>query len=429
MGDLFDKCFAWKDYDSARAAGLYPYFNAIDETSGTEVTIGGRRLLMAGSNNYLGLTADPRVKKAAIDAVERFGSSASGSRFLNGTLRLHEELEEKLAEFFGKEAALVYATGFQTNQGAIAPLLGRDDVAFVDRGDHASILDGVELGLGDRKRFRHNDMADLARQLAAAGGYRGKLVVVDGVFSMEGDLSPLSELVPLAKTHGARVMVDDAHGVGVLGANGRGTCEHFGVEADVDLVMTTFSKSLASLGGVIAGPRKVMEWIKHRSRSLIFSAAMTPAAAGACLRSLEIVRTEPERRERLRVIADRMRAAFREMGFDTGASATPIISLVVGDDVRTFLFWRRLYEEGLFTNPVISPATAPGQQLIRTSYMATHTDAQLDRILQIVRRVGTELELIGPRAHKNPLGRMWGRGNAPEEERAAAPRLRNGAGS
>lgn len=420
MADLFDKCVQWKDYDSAREAGLYPYFNPIEETTGTEVVIGGRRLIMVGSNNYLGLTSDPRVKEAAIDAVKRYGSSCSGSRFLNGTLRLHEELEERLADFLRKEAAIVYSTGFQANQGAIAPLLGRDDLAFVDRGDHASILDGVALGLGERKRFRHNDVKDLERLLRDASAHKGgKLVVVDGVFSMEGDLSPLPQVAALAKANGARLMVDDAHGVGVLGENGRGTCEHFGVEDQVDLVMTTFSKSLASLGGVIAGPRKVMEWVKHRSRALIFSAAMTPAATGACLQSLEIVKSEPERRVRLRKIAARMRGAFREMGFDTGTSETPVIPLIVGDDVRTFLFWRELYEAGLFTNPVISPATPPGQQLIRTSYMATHTDAQLDRVLEVVHAVGTKLELIGPNAHKRPLGRMWGRGNAPEE---AAPR-------
>lgn len=421
MADLFEKCFQWKDYDSAREAGLYPYFNPIEETSGTEVVIGGRRLLMVGSNNYLGLTSDARVKEAAIDAVKRFGTSCSGSRFLSGTLRLHEELEERLAAFLKKEAALVYSTGFQTNQGTIAPLLGRDDMVFIDRGDHASILDGVDLGAGERKRFRHNDMADLERVLCAAKDEArkgGKLVVVDGVFSMEGDVSPLPRVVELAKKFGARLMVDDAHGVGVLGANGRGTCEHFGVESEVDLVMTTFSKSFASLGGVIAGPKKVMEWVKHRSRALIFSAAMTPAAVGACLKSLEIMQTEPERRERLRAITTRMRTSFREMGFDTGTSETPIIPLIVGDDVRTFLFWRSLYDAGLFTNPVISPATPPGQQLIRTSYMATHTDAQLDRVLEVVHKVGTELELIGPKAHKRPLGRMWGRGNAPEEERA-----------
>jgi len=420
MADLFEKCVQWKDYDSAREAGLYPYFNPIQETTGTEVVIGGKTLLMVGSNNYLGLTTDPRVKEAAIEAVKRFGTSCSGSRFLSGTLRLHEELEEKLAAFLKKESALVYSTGFQTNQGTIAPLLGRDDRVFIDRGDHASILDGVDLGAGERKRFRHNDMADLERVLTAAGTGRkgGKLIVVDGVFSMEGDLSPLPKVAELAKTFGARLMVDDAHGVGVLGANGRGTCEHFGVEDKVDLVMTTFSKSFASLGGVIAGPKKVMEWVKHRSRALIFSAAMTPAAVGACLKSLEIIQTEPERRARLHAITTRMRTAFREMGFDTGTSESPIIPLIVGDDIRTFLFWRGLYDAGLFANPVISPATAPGQQLIRTSYMATHTDAQLDRVLEIVRKVGTELELIGPNAHKRPLGRMWGRGNSPEEERA-----------
>ena len=409
MGDLFEKCFRWKDYESARDAGLYPYFQPIEETAGTEVVIGGRRLIMIGSNNYLGLTTDPRVKEAAIDAVRRFGSSCSGSRFLNGTLRLHEELEERLAAFFRKDAAIAYSTGFQTNQGTIAPLVGRGDVVFVDRADHASILDGVGLGGGSMTRFRHNDVRDLERLLASCTSEGGRLVVVDGVFSMEGDLSPLPQVAALAKAHGARLMVDDAHGAGVLGENGRGTCEHFGVEDDVDLVMTTFSKSFASLGGVIAGPRKVIDWVKHRSRALIFSAAITPASVGAVLKSLEIVEAEPERRERLRRVTDRMRGGFRSMGFDTGTSETPIIPLIVGDDVRTFLFWRALYDAGLFANPVIAPAVPPGRQLIRTSFMATHTDDQLDRVLEIVERVGTALELIGPNANRRPLGSVWGR--------------------
>lgn len=401
MADLFEKCIQWTDAENARAAGLYPYFQAIEETAGTEVVVGGKRLIMIGSNNYLGLTTDPRVKDAAMDAIRRFGSSSSGSRFLNGTIALHEELERKLASFLKKESAIVYSTGFQTNQGTIAPLLGKDDLVFIDRGDHASILDGVGLSAGEMKRFRHNDMADLQRLLETADRKTpgaGKLIVVDGVFSMEGDLSPLPKVVELAKKHGARLMVDDAHGVGVLGAHGRGTSEHFGVEDDVDLVMTTFSKSFASLGGVIAGPFKVLDWIKHKSRALIFSAAMTPAAVGACLKSLEIIQSEPERRERLWAITRRMRAEFQRMGFDTGTSETPVVPLVIGDDVKTFLFWRALLDAGVFVNPVIAPAVAPGNQLIRTSYMATHTDEQLDRVLDIVEQTGKRLGLIGPGA-------------------------------
>ena len=401
MADLFEKCFSWQDAQNARDAGLYPYFQPIEETAGTEVTLGGKRLVMIGSNSYLGLTTDPRVKEAAIEAVKKFGSSCSGSRFLNGTLKLHEELEAKLAAFLKKEAAIVMSTGFQTNQGTIAPLLGKDDVVVLDRGDHASILDGADLSAAEMKRFRHNDMADLERVLKNVREQypkAGTLVVVDGVFSMEGDLSPLPKVTELAKRYGARVMVDDAHGVGVLGANGRGTCEHFGVEADVDLVMTTFSKSFASLGGVIAGPKKVMDWIKHKSRALIFSASMTPAAVGACLKSLEIIQTEPQRRERLWEITRKMRAAFQAMGFDTGTSETPVIPLIIGDDIKTFLFWRGLLDAGVFANPVISPAVPPGQQLIRTSYMATHSDEQLDRVLDIVETVGKKMEIIGPNA-------------------------------
>lgn len=405
MADLFEKCFQWNDADDARASGFYPFFQPIGETFGTEVMLRGKRLIMIGSNNYLGLTTDPRVKEAAIQAIEKFGSSCSGSRFLNGTLELHEELETKLATFFRKESAIVFSTGFQTNQGTIAPLLGKDDVVFIDRGDHASILDGVDLSAAERKRFRHNDAADLERLLVGAARDRadaGKLIVVDGVFSMEGDLAPLPKIVELKKKYGARLMVDDAHGAGILGAGGRGTSEHFGVEDDVDLIMTTFSKSFASLGGVIAGPRKVLDWVKHKSRALIFSASMTPASVAAALKALEIIQTEPQRRERLWEITRKMRTAYQAMGFDTGTSETPIIPLVIGDDMRTFGFWKALLDAGLFTNPVRMPAVPPGQQLIRTSYMATHTDAQLDRVLDIVENVGKQIGLIGPNAQPKP---------------------------
>ncbi len=405
MADLFEKCFQWNDADDARASGFYPFFQPIGETFGTEVMLRGKRLIMIGSNNYLGLTTDPRVKEAAIHAIEKFGSSCSGSRFLNGTLELHEELETKLAAFFKKESAIVFSTGFQTNQGTIAPLLGKDDVVFIDRGDHASILDGVDLSAAERKRFRHNDAADLERLLVGAARDRadaGKLIVVDGVFSMEGDLAPLPRIVELKKKYGARLMVDDAHGAGILGAGGRGTSEHFGVEDDVDLIMTTFSKSFASLGGVIAGPRKVLDWVKHKSRALIFSASMTPASVAAALKALEIIQTEPQRRERLWEITRKMRTAYQAMGFDTGTSETPFIPLVIGDDMRTFMFWKALLDAGLFTNPVRMPAVPPGQQLIRTSYMATHTDAQLDRVLDIVENVGKQIGLIGPNAQPKP---------------------------
>lgn len=406
MADLFQKCFDWKDADEARASGFYPYFQAITETFGTEVMLRGKRTIMIGSNNYLGLSTDPRVKEAAIKAVEKFGSSCSGSRFLNGTLELHEELETKLAAFFRKEAAIVFSTGFQTNQGTIAPLVGRDDLVFIDRGDHASILDGVDLSAAERKRFRHNDPADLERLLAAAARDKkdaAKLIIVDGVFSMEGDIAPLPKIVELKKRYAARLMVDDAHGAGVLGKNGRGTGEHFDLEDDVDLVMTTFSKSFASLGGVICGPKKVLDWIKHKSRALIFSASMTPAAVAAALKALEIIQQEPERRERLWAITNKMRAGYRAMGFDTGTSETPVIPLIIGDDMRTFMFWRALLDAGVFANPVRMPAVPPGQQLLRTSYMATHTDEQLDRVLDIVEQVGKKVGIIGPNAETGPL--------------------------
>lgn len=402
--DIFDKCFQYNDSDLVRAAGLYPYFHTIAENYGAEVTIDGRRVLMAGSNNYLGLTTDPRVKEAAIEAVRRFGTSCSGSRLLNGTLALHEELEQRLAKFLRKEAALVFSTGFQTNQGTLAPLLGRHDVAFVDRSDHASIIDGVRLGLGELRRFRHNDLEHLEQLLRESEPDTGKLIVVDGVFSMEGDTADLAHIVELKRAHGARLMVDDAHGIGVLGHGGRGTAEHFGVEDDVDLIMGTFSKSLASLGGVVAGPRKILDYVKHKSRALIFSASMTPAAVGACMKALEIIELEPERRVRLWRNTERARAELRRVGFDTGVSTTPVVPVIVGDDLRTFQFWRALLDGGVFTNPIISPAVAPGMQLIRTSFTAAHTDEQVDHVLEVMASVGRRLGIIGESRSRAAVG-------------------------
>lgn len=397
--DIFEKCFGWDAAKVAKEQGWYPYFQPIEESFGTEVIVHGRRVIMAGSNNYLGLTFDPRVKKAAIEATEKFGTSCSGSRFLNGTLSMHEELEQRLAAFLRKDAAIVFSTGFQTNQGTLAPLLTRNTVAICDKGNHASLVDGVRLGMGELKRFRHGDVADLERVLGQVDEDAAKIIIVDGVFSMEGDTADLPKIVELKKKFQTRLMVDDAHGVGVMGEHGRGTAEHYGVEDDVDLVMGTFSKSFASLGGVIAGPKDVIDYIKHHSRALIFSASMTPAAVAACMASLEIIEKEPEHRERLWHNADKMRAGFQAMGLDTGHSDTPVVPIIVGDDMKTFMFWQKLMEDGVFTNPVISPAVAPGQQLIRTSYMATHTEEQLDRALAIFEKVATEVGLIGPHAN------------------------------
>jgi len=391
--DIFEKCAGFTAAKEAIAAGIYPYFIPMTESEGTEAVFQGHRLIMCGSNNYLGLTTDPRVRQAAIDAVQRFGTSCTGSRFLNGTLELHEQLERELAAWVGKEAALVFSTGMQSNLGAISALVSRCDVVILDKDDHASIVDGARLGWGDTKRFRHNDMNDLARILAGIPENKGKLVVVDGLFSMGGDVVPLPELIDICKKHGARLMLDDAHALGVLGG-GRGTAAHFGLTDQVDLIMSTFSKSLASLGGFVAGDETVMHYIKHHARSLIFSASISPANAAAALASLKIMREEPERVERLAQIAERMRKGYQELGFNIGPSTTPIIPIILGDDTATLMSWKLLFENGVFVNPVLSPAVPTGMQLLRTSYMATHTDEQLDRVLETFQKVGMQLGLI-----------------------------------
>lgn len=377
------------------AAGLYPYFRAIESGADTQVTIDGRQVIMIGSNNYLGLTQDPRVKKAAQEAIDRFGSGCTGSRFLNGTLTLHEELEERLAAFMKREAALVFSTGFQTNLGTIATIVGKDDLIFADRDNHASIVDGCRLAFGKTVKYKHNDMADLERVLKMyADDDGGKLIVTDGVFSMGGDIVDLPTLVTLAKKYGARVMIDDAHSIGVLGEHGRGTAEHFGLEDQVDIVMGTFSKSFASIGGFIAGDEPVIHYIKHHSRSLIFSASPPPAAVATVLACLDIIEKEPERRERLWEITNKMRRSFQELGFNTGNSQTPIIPIIIGEDEKTFAFWKALFENGVYANPVISPAVPPGMSLIRTSYMATHKDEELDRVLDVFEKVGKQFGVI-----------------------------------
>ncbi len=391
--DIFEKCGSFTAAKEAIAAGLYPYFIPMTESEGTEAVFRGHRLIMCGSNNYLGLTTDPRVRQAAIDAIHRFGTSCTGSRFLNGTLELHEQLEHELAEFVGKPAALVFSTGMQANLGAISALVSRSDVVILDKDDHASIVDGARLGWGEVKRFRHNDLADLERILAALPDNVGRLVVVDGLYSMGGDIVPLPDLVPVCKKYGARLMVDDAHAVGVLGG-GRGTAAHFGLTDQVDLIMSTFSKSFASLGGFVAGDETVMHYIKHQARSLIFSASIPPANAAAALASLHIMRDEPERVVRLAQIAEKMRTGYHQLGFNIGNSTTPIIPIIIGDDTKVLLFWKALFESGVFVNPIVSPAVPQGMQLLRTSYMATHTDAQLDRVLEIFAKVGKELEVI-----------------------------------
>ncbi len=392
--DLFDKCHNFTEAREVMAMGLYPFFRVIDSAPGPEVTIQGQKLIMIGSNNYLGLTNHPKVIEAATQATKKYGSGCTGSRFLNGTLDLHVELEARLAEFVRQEAALVFSTGFQTNLGTISCLVGKGDILLTDRSDHASIVDGCRLSFGKTVKFIHNDMEDLERVLAGLDNRSGRMIVVDGVFSMEGDIANLPEILRLAETYNAKVMVDDAHAVGVLGPGGRGTAEHFGMEDKVDLIMGTFSKSFASIGGFIAGEEDVIHFIKHFSRPLIFSASPPPSAVATCLAALEVMQYEPERRERLWEITHRMHRDFRQLGFNIGTTQTPIIPVLIGEDMTTLKFWRMLTEAGLFTNPVIPPAVAPGEALIRTSYTAAHTDEQLDRVLEIFEQVGKKTGVI-----------------------------------
>jgi 8-amino-7-oxononanoate synthase len=391
--DIFDKCSKFTAAKEAIAGGYYPYFIPLTENEGTEAVFRGHRLIMCGSNNYLGLTTHPKVRQAALDAIQHFGTSCTGSRFLNGTIELHEQLERELAEFVGKEAALVFSTGMQTNLGTISSIVSRDDVVVLDKQDHASIVDGAKLSWGKTLRYRHNDMTDLERVLKQAGQDVGILVVVDGLYSMEGDIAPLPEIIPLCKKYGARLMVDDAHATGVLGG-GRGTAAHFNMTKDVDLIMSTFSKSFASLGGFIAGENEIVQYIKHHARSMIFSASIPPANAAAALAALHVMQTEPERIQRLDEIATFMRKEYRGLGFDIGKSETPVIPIHIGDDVRTMTIWKELFDAGIFVNPVISPAVPEGSQLLRTSYMATHTDEQMNRVLETFAKVGKEVGLI-----------------------------------
>jgi 8-amino-7-oxononanoate synthase len=391
---FFDKCYRYDVAQRVRQAGVYTFFRVVESAQDPEVTIDGRRLIMLGSNNYLGLTNDPRVKEAAIQAIRRYGSGCAGSRFLNGTLDLHVLLEERLADFTRQEAAVTFATGFQVNLGAISCLVGKGDSVYLDKQDHACIIDGARLSFGEVRKFRHNDTSDLRRQMRQDTGARGRLIVVDGVFSMEGDIAPLPEIVAAAREFGAGVMVDDAHGLGVLGPTGRGTSEHFGLEEDVDLIMGTFSKSLASVGGFIAGNATVVDYIKHKARTMIFSAAPPPASVAAALATLDIIEREPERRARLWQNTLFFREGLKSLGLDTGNSETPVVPIVVGEDAVALAMVQRLHEAGVFVNCVISPATPPGRALIRTSLMATHTREQLTRALETIGKIGRQVGLI-----------------------------------
>jgi len=388
--DLFDRA---RKYTRARQAveeGWYPYFKAIESGAGAEVQIDGRPMIMIGSNNYLGLTQHPEVVAAGCDAISKYGSGCTGSRFLNGTLDIHEELERELARFMNKSSCLLFSTGYQTNQGFISTIVGKDDLILSDRANHASIVEGSRLSFGRTIKYRHNDMEDLERLLETRVKDHpgGALLVTDGVFSMEGDLCRLPEIVALKKKYGFRIMVDDAHGVGVMGEHGRGTAEHFNLEEDVDVVLGTFSKSFASLGGFIVGDDYVIDFIKHHARALIFSASMPPSNVASVLAAMKILEREPERRTQLWENTEYIRSGLLELGFNLGPSETPVIPILTGSEERTFGFWRGLYEAGVFANPIIPPAVEPGNGLIRTSYMATHTREILDRVLAICNEVG-----------------------------------------
>jgi 8-amino-7-oxononanoate synthase len=392
--DLFEKCKEFTDAKRAMEIGLYPYFVPIESEQGTEVLINGRKILMLGSNSYLGLVTHPKVREAAINAIKKYGTGCAGSRFLNGTLDMHLELEERLAKFTGKEAALLFSTGFQVNLGTISALVAKGEYVIMDKSDHASIVDATQLSFGIAKRYLHNDMNSLERLLKKIDYDTPKLIVIDGVYSMDGDIANLPEIIRLKKKYNARVMVDDAHAVGVIGKNGSGTADYYGLTDETDLIMATFSKSFASLGGFIAADEYVIHYLKHHARSLIFSASITPASTAACLAALDIMENEPKRIEKLWANTDRMRKGLQEMGYDTATSCTPIIPVIIGDNDKVLLMRRILFDEGIFVNPVVSPAVPKNKTLVRISLMATHTFDQIDFALEKFKEIGKKLDII-----------------------------------
>ncbi len=391
---LFKKLAGFTTPEELKKAGIYPYFRSIEENHDTEVVIQGRKLLMFGSNSYMGLTNHPKVKEAAKKAIDMYGSSCSGSRFLNGTSRLHIELEERLADHVGKESALIFTTGFQTNLGTVASLTGRNGVIILDELDHASIIEGSRLSFSRVLKFAHNDMKDLEKLLQSVQVEKIKMIVIDGIFSMEGDICNLPEITRLANKYEALVMVDDAHALGVIGEKGKGTANHFGLTEQVDIIMGTFSKSLASVGGYIATTTETVNYLKHHSRPMIFSASIPPSAVAAALAALEIIQTEPERQEKLWTNTAYIANALQELGFDINTSETPIIPIYIRDNYLTFQFTQRLFEEGIFVNPVVSPAVRSDSSLLRLSIMATHTRDQLDEAIGKIEKVASELHVF-----------------------------------
>ncbi len=401
---ILNKCYAFKDAEKARQEGWYPYFRPVSTTHGTRVWIDGQEYIMAGSNNYLGLAYDPRLREASKKAIDDHGTSCSGSRFMNGTLSLHEELERKLADFVGQEWALCFTTGYQTNLGAISALLERRAHIISDKYNHASIMDGIFLSDGFHRdvnihRYKHADMADLEKILSRIPEEEPKLIVTDGVFSMEGDIAKYPKIAELGEKYGAPVYLDEAHAIGVVGSTGRGTPEHWrdqGVDiGPPDVTMCTFSKSFGSIGGFVAGEKEVMDYVQHHARSLIFSASMAPPQVAAVLEAVRIIEEEPWRATRMREITNKMINGFRDLGFNVGVTETPIIPLIIGDDTKTFAFWKAMFDMGVYTNPVISPAVPPNRALIRTSFMAIHTDEDLDRVLEIAGEAGRKTGVIG----------------------------------
>jgi 8-amino-7-oxononanoate synthase len=392
MMDLFKKIYAYDTANKAKAAGYYPYFHELTSKQDTVVHMEGKEVIMIGSNNYLGLTSHPEVIQAAVDATLKYGTGVSGSRFLNGTLNLHKEFEVELAEFLHKEDCTIFSTGFQSNLGIISAIAGRNDIIFSDKENHASIYDGTRLSYAEVIRFEHSDMKDLEEKLAKAPENKGKLIITDGVFSMSGEIAKLPEIIKLAKKYEARVMVDDAHGLGVMGAYGRGTAEHFGLENEVDIIMGTFSKSLASLGGYVAASHEVVDFIRHNSRPYIFSAAIPAANTAAALQALRILKREPERVKALHDISEYMRQGLKAKGLKIRDSKTPIIPIYTFMPMRTMIACNKLFEQGVYVNPVIPPATPIGECLIRTSYTATHTKEQIDQAIERISEVLASLE-------------------------------------
>ncbi len=395
--DLFQKCRDFTRADEVKQAGFYPYFRAIEENEGPVVQIEGRKVIMAGSNNYLGLTAHPKVKEAARKAVEKYGTGCSGSRYLTGTLDLHNELEARLAKFMGRESCLLFSTGYQTAQGIIPTLVQRGEYLVTDKDNHACIVAGYMMAKGmfaDFVRYKHNDMADLERVISRLPAGAGKLIASDGVFSTSGEIVDLPKLVVIAKAHNARILIDDAHSIGVIGRGGRGTASHFGLVDQVDMTMGTFSKTFASLGGFVVGEERVINYLKHHSPALIFSASPTPASVASALAALDILEAEPERIDRLIRNADRMREGFKKLGFRIIDGQSAVVPVIVGDDLLAFTFWRELFDAGVFVNAFISPGVPPGMQMMRTSYMATHEDSHLDAILGVFEKAGKKLGII-----------------------------------